>query len=55
MAYPYVATADGEETVENALLAEFSEKCGRGFSESLLKVNDIDAIQVIYLQNLIIP
>ncbi|KAJ4807363.1 2-C-methyl-D-erythritol 4-phosphate cytidylyltransferase [Rhynchospora pubera] len=45
MAFPYVATSDGEGTVENALLREFSETCGHGFSESLNKVNDIVAIQ----------
>jgi hypothetical protein len=47
MAFPYVVTADGEETVESALVAEFSEKCGHGFSESLVKINEHNAIQVI--------
>lgn len=45
MAFPYVATADGEETVESALLAELSDKCSNGFSEGLLKINEIDGIQ----------
>jgi hypothetical protein len=35
MAFPYVVTADGEETVESALVAEFSVKCGHGFSDYL--------------------
>jgi hypothetical protein len=54
MAFPYVVTADGEETVESALLAEFSQKCGHGFSEYLVKINELDAIQVINFQILIL-
>lgn len=45
MAFPYVATSNGEETVQNALVTEFSEKCGQGFGESIV-INDIDKVQV---------
>jgi len=44
MAFPYVATSNGEETVQNALVTEFSEKCGQGFGDSLV-INDVDKVQ----------